>query len=180
VVVHTPRCLVLYLPRALLLALLVASVIAASGCARTDDLPRLQDEALAVARTYQQRFDELGERAEALRQRGAALPPEVLSASKAGPTFRSALSRLTEYRSKLQQVPASLKTAAAAGDRAVMKLIDELRHDLERGRIETISELAAVESAIAAAERQPAGARGAPPADRAGASGAQDAAPTIR
>ncbi|HEX2686977.1 MAG TPA: hypothetical protein VHN14_10185, partial [Kofleriaceae bacterium] len=39
---------------------------AASGCEKTNDVPRLADEALVMAKSYQERFDDLARRAEAI------------------------------------------------------------------------------------------------------------------
>jgi hypothetical protein len=95
---------------------LLVVLIAASACDRTSDLPRLQDEALAAARDYQQRFDELAHRAEALPQRSTGAPAGAPYRDAAQLAFRQAVVAIEEHRQALQQISAKVQTAAKSGN----------------------------------------------------------------
>jgi hypothetical protein len=137
-------------------------VAALAGCEKNYDLPRLQDEALATAKAYQVRLDELAHRAEVLRER-ARPRPEVISVGVPAQVFRHAVSVIEEYRRTLQQVPGGVQQDVATGDpKRLHKRIDGLRERFEHAVIEATSELDAVESALALAE-QGLSARGAEP-----------------
>jgi hypothetical protein len=143
------------------------ALIAAPGCEKTNDVPRLKDEALAVKKDYEQRFDELAHRAEAIGRRGKTLPPDAQDAVSAQRIFRQALSRIEEDRGNLQQVPTGIEAGAKSGNPEELgKLIDGLRERLDRGVVETTSDLAAVESWLGVVEQQQRAARAqaAPPA----------------
>jgi hypothetical protein len=136
-----------------LLALL--GLAAASGCEQVNDMPRLQDEALEVAKAYQGRFDELTRRADAIR-------PEQLGAADARSTYGQARETLDQLRNELRQVPLTVKEGAKSGHPEVLqKLIATMRARFEAGVIDTTWKLAAVESWVAMAEH-PGG--GPPPA----------------
>lgn len=124
------------------------------GCDTPSDLPHLQDHALTIATDYTRRFDDLARRAELIRAHGSALPAEVLSTGNIGRTFRHALSRIEEYRGRLQQVPAEVQGQVKAGDAGkLQQWIDRTRHELQHAAGEVASGLLAVEAAIAIAER---------------------------
>ena len=132
---------------------LLFTLIAASGCEKTNDVPRLKDEALATAKDYQQRFDELAHRADVIGRRGNTLPPDTLNSADAQRVYRQAQAKLEEYRRNLQQAPTLVEAGVKSGrPEELHKLIDSLHDRFEDGVVETTSQLAAVESWIAAAE----------------------------
>lgn len=147
-------------------AMLLAALVA-SGCEKTNDLPRLQDEALATAKDYQQRFDELSHRAAALGQRGNALPPETLNSADARRVFQQALVTIDDHRRDLQKVPAAVKAAVASGNpEALHKIIGEVHEHFEDGVTKASAQLAAFEGWLWMAEQwQNVPRTPAPPAD---------------
>ena len=131
------------------------ALLAAAGCEKTNDVPRLEDEALAAVKDYRQRFDELTHRADALGKRGNALPPDTQNSAEVKRTFMQAMSKLEEYHGYLQQAPTLIQAGVKNGNpEELPKLLDNLRDHLEDGVIETTSDLAAVESWIAVAEQR--------------------------
>jgi hypothetical protein len=130
----------------LLTALALLVVAAASGCEKASDVPRLQDEALEVAKAYQSRLDELTRRADAIR-------PEQLSAVDARSAYGQARGTLDRVRSELRQVPLTVRDTAKSGTpEQLQKLIATLREHCESGVIDATSKLAAVESWLAMPE----------------------------
>jgi hypothetical protein len=82
------------------------------------------------------------------------LPAEVLSTGNTGRLFRHALTRIEEYRAFLQRLPTSVQGDVKTGDRnKVLQRLDAARAELRHAVSEVTSDLAAVESAIANAER---------------------------
>jgi uncharacterized coiled-coil DUF342 family protein len=146
-------------PRALVFFLLLA-LTAASGCEKTNDVPRLRDEVLATTQEYQQRVDELQHRADEIAQRANTLPRDALNSADAQRVFRQALGKLAESRRSLQETH---NAATADSMEALEKLMDSLRERLEDQVVETTSALAAVESWIATVEQRQ-GAPRTPPA----------------
>lgn len=134
-------------------------LLAASGCEKTNDVPHLKDEALATAKDYQQRFDELTRRADTIGRRINALPPDTLNSADAKRVYARAMAELEEYHGYLRQVPIRIQAGVTNGSPDELpKLIDEMHSRLEDGVIETTWELSAVESWIAVAAQR----RGAP------------------
>jgi len=125
------------------------ALIAASGCEKTNDVPRLRDEVLATIKNYQQRVDELQHRADEIARRANTLPPDALNSADAQRVFRKALGKLAEARRDLQQTQSS---ATSNRREELDKLMDSLRERLEDEVVETTSELAAVESWVATVE----------------------------
>lgn len=131
------------------------ALIAASGCEKANDVPRLKDEAMATMKDYQQRFDELAHRAEVIGQRGTALPPEALNSADAQRLYRQAQGRLEEYLRNLQQAPNLVEAGVKSGSpEQLHKLIASLHERFEDGVVETTAQLSAVESWITAAEQR--------------------------
>jgi hypothetical protein len=133
--------------RALLVFPLLAS-IAASGCEETNDVVRLQDEALVMAKAYQQRFDELAHRAD-------AIDPQTLSTAEVQRVYQHARSTLGRYRNEVRQAPIQAQTGARNGNPdELRKLIASLRERFEEGVIDATSGLTAVESWLGVAEQR--------------------------
>jgi hypothetical protein len=154
--------------RSVVSPLVFGILLAVSGCEKSNDTPRLQDEARATAKEYQERFDELAHRAEAISKRGNTLRADPQSSAEAQRVYRQALTVLEDNRRFLLQVPASIDTSAKSADPdALPQLIDSLRERFEHAVIEVNAELDAVESWISVTEQQ--GSRAAAPPSPAGA-----------
>jgi hypothetical protein len=133
-------------PRPVVLLALIA-LAAAAGCEKANDVPRMQDEALEVAKAYQVRVGELTRRADAIHL-------DQLSAADAKLAYVQARSTLERARNELQHVPVTLQDKAKSGHREdLQKLIDAMRERLELDVIDATSKLSAVESWLALAER---------------------------
>ena len=158
------RCAVKSSCGVVLFALLVAS-----GCEKPNDLPRLQDEAVATAKVYQQRLDELALRATALGPRVVALPSDMPDTTRARQLYQQALSTIEAHRRELQQeLPLGVQAGMKSGNPLeLIQLIDRIRENQEHGATEATAELSAVESWVAIAEQRqyaPRSAAAAPPA----------------
>jgi hypothetical protein len=156
---------------------LLVAVLAASGCKKPNDLPRLQDEAVATAKIFQHRVDELSRRAAALGPRVGALTADVPDGATARGLYQQARATIEARRRDLQQqLPRGLEIAKQHGNpEELAQLIGRLRETQERSATEADSALSAVESWLAIAEQRQLAPRSAPdPGDRApGASGSQ-------
>jgi hypothetical protein len=136
---------------------LVALSILLAACEKPNDIPRMQDEALALAKSYQDRFDDLAHRAQAIH-------PERLTSLDAQRAYQQASSRLIRSRNDLRQVPLAVQAGVKSGPEELQKLIDSMRERFEGAVIQANDELDAVESAVALAEQHPAGAPAPTPA----------------
>jgi hypothetical protein len=140
------------------LAVLLFVVVGSGACGQASDVAVLQDEALAVARSYQ-------ERVEALVHRASMIQPGELTELTAQRTFQQAASTLVRARSDLRQLPGQIQASAKASEpeavRALYKLIGDLRQRIDRGVIQAGADLSAVESWIAQADLRPRSARAA-------------------
>ena len=127
-------------------------------------MPRLQDEARATAKSYQERFDELSRRAERISKRGNTLRADAPHSADAQRVYRKAVSTLEDNRRILQGLPTRIQAGASPEDPdALPKLIDTVSERFEHAVIEINANLDAVESWIGVAEQQQ-GSRSAPPA----------------
>ncbi|HEX4422216.1 MAG TPA: hypothetical protein VH165_30095 [Kofleriaceae bacterium] len=143
----------------LIASVLVPGLLAAGllgACDKPNDLPHLQDEATTAAKSYQDRFDDLGRRARAIH--GEALSGDTQR------VYQQAISTLSRYRNDLRQIPLRIQAGARSGPpEELQKLIDEMherdvhRHGFEGAVIEVNAELTAVESQIALADQRPHG-----------------------
>jgi hypothetical protein len=134
-------------------SLVLLTAFAALACNRPDDLPHKRDEVLAIARTYQGRFDELKQRADELDRRIRAIPAATLNSAAAQHTLALARTTVDQGRARLAQLPAMLEAWLQSGDsRNVQRLFDGLRHQLDDNAIEASSGIAAVESWTALAD----------------------------
>jgi hypothetical protein len=112
----------------------------------------MHDEAVAAAREYDARLDDLKRRADELDHRRAALPHDSLSSASADHTLGQARSVLEDQRGYLRGVRTKLQKPGTKAE--LQALIDELRHRLGDSITEATSEISAVESWVAIAERQ--------------------------
>lgn len=148
-----------------LLGPLLGILLAASGCGRANDTPRLQDEARATAQEFQERFEELSRRAEAISKRGNTLSgPSATNSMDAQRVYREAVTALEDGRRILQGLPTRIQAGSSPEDPdALPKLIDSVRERLEHAVIAINADLDAVESWIDVAARHQ-GSRSTPPA----------------
>jgi hypothetical protein len=148
-----------------LVAVFAVLALAAVACEKVNDVPRLQDEALEVAKGYQLRFGDLTRRADAI-----AL--DRVTGTDARWAYAQARSTLDRVRNELQQAPITIQDKAKSGrPEDLEKLIDTMRDRFEAAVTDATSKLTAVESWLALAERP--GGLASPPStgepDRAGA-----------
>jgi hypothetical protein len=141
----------------------VLALLAASGCEKTNDLPRLQDEALATQASYQARTDELVQRANTVAQRFAALPRDLPDANIAQRTFLAARSVIERTRLTLRQVPKRVEDGVKTGKTDELgKLVGSLHDELELSMRDATTQLSAIESWVAIAEQRKSAAATAP------------------
>ena len=143
------------------------ALIAASGCEKTNDVPRLREEVMATTKDYQQRVDELQHRADETARRANTLPRDALNSADAQRVFRQALSKLGEARRHVQQAQAAVKSDSVE---ELEKLLDSVRERVEDEVVEATGQISAVESWIGTVEQRQTAA-GAPPAAPAPATG---------
>ncbi|HMG56349.1 MAG TPA: hypothetical protein VK601_22775 [Kofleriaceae bacterium] len=141
---RTPRCLVWF-------ALLAAAALA---CARPNDQPRLQDEALAAAAAYDARLVELARRADEVEHRRAVLPHDTLNSAAAEHSLSQARAAIAGLRGQLTEARSRLKAVRPGAAGEVRTLLEEMRHRLDDGLTAAIADLSAVESSVAIAEQQ--------------------------
>jgi hypothetical protein len=132
----------------------LALTVGVPGCDKPSDQPLLQQEALATAREYDHRLDELQERADQIERRLRALLGATLDSAPAEHRFSQARAAIGERRGYLTGVRARL--GGAPGSVAELHaLLDEMRARLDGGVREAVDDLAAVESWIATAPLRP-------------------------
>lgn len=135
------------------LALALALVLVAPGCDRPRDLPQKHDEVLARGRAYQDRFDDLKERADELDRRLRAMPPATPNIAATQHTLALARTQVDQSRARLARLPAALGSGIKTGNaREVDDLLAGLRRQLDRNATEATSEIDAVESWTALVE----------------------------
>jgi hypothetical protein len=131
---------------------------ALAACETPQDEPRMRDEALATAASFDVRFDELQHRADEVEHRRAALPHDTLAGASADHSLGRARSVIEDQRGYLRTVRAQLPKSSPRAE--LQRLIGEMRRRLEDGVTEAGAELSAVESWVAITTRD--GAPGAP------------------
>lgn len=141
-----------------LLRLAVSSALfagAIAACAQPDDVPALQEETTQVAKSYQQRFDELEHRAREIKADG--LSGTTMHA------YQLAISTIGDAKNQLRQLP----TRIAAGVKnhsadELHKLLDDMNHRFEQAVLTANTELTAVEDQAALARHGLVAAQAAP------------------
>ena len=152
---------------ALLVPFAVLALATAAGCEKVNDMPRLQDEALEVAKIYRVRLDDLTRRADAIQ-------PSQLTANDANWSYGQARGALDRVRNELQQLPIPVQEKAKSGNpEDLRKLIDALRARFESGLLDATWKLSAVESWLAMAAHP----AGEPPRSAAPGSGTGESQP---
>ncbi len=153
--------------RAVVPSLLFGLLLAASGCEKSNDVPRLQEDAQATAKRFGERLDDLAERAQAISARGNTLRPDAANSADAQRAYREAVTKLESSRRLLETIPAQAKAGSATPE-ALHKLIDNAHERLEHAVIEINANLDAVESWIAVALDQQGRQPAAPPSAAGG------------
>lgn len=149
--VNKPR-FVTYLSSLSLVALLAAPVL--GGCAQPNDVPHMQEEALAAKTRYQERVDELVRRAQAAGQRLGALPRDVADAVTVRRVFQQARASLERARNDLRQVDSKVDAGAKTGKAELEKVVAALHERLDSAIFEATSQVGAIESWVAIAEQR--------------------------
>ena len=128
--------------------LLLALVLA--GCAKANDVGRLEDEVAAVASDYAPVIHELENRANDLRKIGKLAP-------EADSRLRDATTQIQHMKGQLAGASnrADLDRMATQDPELVQKRTDNLQRDLAEGIMAATDHLQAVESWVAAEERHP-------------------------
>lgn len=150
-----------------LLAGLLAAALAA-GCAKANDLPHLKDEAMALKAHYDERVGDLAQRSQQVALRFSTLPRDVADAASAQKAFMQGRSALERVRTALRQLPSKVQSATKPDE--LHKLVDGLHDDFELALREANTQISAVESWVAIAERR----RSSPPAPVARAQPSDD------
>ena len=146
-------------------SLFVSLALAATGCQKSQDLPRMQAEALAVVKGHGHEVDALQRRADTLLARGRSLGNSVAGIGDAGRRLADARGQLEQLRTLGSTAPSVLGAAVKTGEvEQVEKTFDEMVAKLEHGTAAARGDLDAVETWLAYSERQPAAAVPAPPA----------------
>jgi hypothetical protein len=127
--------------------LLLAAVLFA-GCAKANDVGRLEDEAIATAQEYAPTVKELGARASELFKEH--LGPDATS------RLRDAKAEIARMNGEIQTTTRAQIEKDTGGDAdRVQQKIDNVESDLQRGILVATDHLEAVESWLAVAERTP-------------------------
>ena len=146
-------------------SLFVSLVLAAAGCQKSHDLPRMQAEALAVVKLHGQEVDVLQRRADSLLARGRSLGNSVPGIGDAGRRLADARGQLEQLRTLGSTAQSVLGAAVKTGEvEQVEKTFDEMVGKLGHGTAAARGDLDAVETWLAYSERQPAAAAPAVPA----------------
>jgi hypothetical protein len=122
-----------------------ASLVAA--CAQPNDVPALQEEAQQTAKSYQDRFADLAERAHAIKP--GELSPDALR------VYSQVEASLARYRNDLNQLPTRIATGVKNGPTDLYKLLDSMHGHFEAGVIETNAQLNAIDTQMTALKQSP-------------------------
>ncbi len=127
--------------------LLLLSAVLFVGCAKANDLSRMEDEAIAIAAEYQPTVHELEARANELLK--VSLAPDASSKLRDAKVQIASLKGLIAGTNRIE-----LDRIAASGDsEAIQQRTDNVEHNLREGIIVATDQLEAVENWIAVAER---------------------------
>ncbi len=130
----------------------MALVLAA--CDRPNDVPRLQDEVSASAKTFHKRLDDLADRLQTIGKRGDALGKNAETGGEAYKDFHEAKSIVDEQRRRLDAVPQAIQAAAKSGNpEELQKLYDQMSESVDDALTEATWKADAAESWIALAEQ---------------------------
>ena len=139
----------------LLSSLFLVSVLAASGCEKSTDLGRMQEETLSVVKLHATEIEVLQRRADALMARGRNLGGDAPGIADAGRLLSEARAGLDQLRAQLTAAPSMLGNAVKGGEvEEVLRASDEMIEKLDKGEITVKANLAAVDSWLMNAENR--------------------------
>ena len=131
--------------------LLIASVFASvlAGCAKANDMGRMEDEVVAVATSYYPTVHELELRANELRK--VKLDPEASS------RLREATTDIQHMKGEIEGTKnrVELDKKASTDPDFLQRKLDGVEHNLREGIIDASIHLEAVENWLAVEERRP-------------------------
>jgi hypothetical protein len=149
----------------LLSSLFLVTVLAASGCEKSADLGRMQEETQSIVNVHAKEVEVLQRRADALMARGRNLGGDAPGIADAGRLLSEARAGLDQLRAQLTAAPSVLGNAVKSGDgEEVQRASDEMIEKLDSGEVTVKANLAAVESWLMNAENRTATTPPAPPA----------------
>lgn len=138
----------------LLSSLFLVTALAVTGCQKSPDLGRMQDETLAIVKMHGAEVEILQRRSEALMARGRNVS-DAPGVAEAGRVLSEANTDLKNLRAQLAAAPATLGDAVKKGTvDEVQRASDEVIEKLDRGQIAVKANLAAVEGWVVNAENR--------------------------
>lgn len=132
-------------------ALFLVAALGVTGCAKSTDLGRMQEETLSIVKLHDHEVRVLQDRADALMTRGRALGPAVPNLADAGRLMNDARTELTKLRALVSGAPTAL---SKGNGEEVQRASDELLEGLESGEITVRANLAAFDSWLMTAEQR--------------------------
>ncbi len=140
----------------LLVSSLLFLSLAATGCEKSTDLGRMQEETLGIVKVHARDIEVLQRRADALMVRGRNLGSDAPGIADAGRYLSEARAALDQLRGALSQAPSTLGVAVKSGEvEQVSKASDELIEKLDTLEDSVRANLAAVDTWLMAAENSP-------------------------
>lgn len=136
-------------------SLFLAAALALTGCAKSTDLGRMQEETLSIVKLHATEIEVLQRRADALMARGRNLGGNAPGIADAGRLLSEARAELDKLRAQLTGVSSVLGNAVKSGEGdEVQRASDETLEKLEEGEIAVRANLAAVENWLMNAENR--------------------------
>jgi len=146
-------------------SLFLVTMLAASGCEKSTDLGRMQEETLSIVKLHATEIEVLQRRADALMARGRNLGGDAPGIADAGRLLSEARAGLDQLRAQLTAASSQLGVAAKSGDvEEVLRTSDEMIEKLDKGEIAVKANLAAVDNWLMNAENRTAVMTPPPPA----------------
>ena len=135
---------------------LLLTAVLFAGCAKANDVGRLEDEVVAIAAGYQPTVHELENRANELRKLGKLAP-------EADSRLRDGIAQISRMKGTIAGTTRSeIERATKDDPDLVQKRLDNLEWELQEGILVATDHLQAVENWITASEHSP-NLAGAPP-----------------
>lgn len=131
--------------------------LAATGCEKSADLGRIQEETLSIVKLHGTDIDRLQRRADALTARGRSLGGEAPGIADAGRLLSEARAGIDQLRALVASAPGSLGNAVKTNNlEDVERASDELLEKLDAGEVRVRANLASVENWLSNIENRPA------------------------
>jgi hypothetical protein len=139
----------------LLSSLFLVTVLAATGCEKSTDLGRMQEETLSIVKLHATEVEVLQRRADALMARGRNLGGDAPGIADAGRLLSEARAGLDQLRAQLTATSSQLGVSAKDGNvEEVLRVSDEIIEKLDKGEITVKANLAAVDNWLMTAENR--------------------------